>query len=196
MARRIRTHANPLAYPEPITREQWSEKLGTDKPLFVDMGCGKGDFAIESAKNNPNRNYVAIEVRTSMCEEVNKKIEEDKVSNVICVSGNASISLKQMFKEGEIKELYVNFPDPWLKEKHHKRRIIKDSVVEDLFDILADDGKIFLLTDVEEVYDDFYSRFIEKFEAIPYEEKQEKTYWQKWHENKGTQLHSSCFVKK
>ena len=193
--RRIRTHANPLAYPDPIPRASWTNVLGEDKPLYVDMGCGQGQFIIASAKKHPERNYVGIEVRQSMAEKVNERIQKEGLRNVICLAGNASISLRSLFKKGELKELYINFPDPWVKPRHHKRRMIKEPVVDDLAFVLADNGVISLLTDVQEIYDDFFAFLSARFVARRYLKQTEKTYWQDWHEQHGTKLFGSCFKK-
>lgn len=199
---RIRTHANPLACPDPLEREEWTSELQEGRPLNLDMGCGQGFFITELAQNNPEENYIGIEVRKVMSDKVNEKIKDtkkidkdEKIDNAICLSGNASISLKTLFKEKELKEIYINFPDPWMKPRYNKRRMIKEFVVGDLFTRLKDDGKIFLISDVKEVYDEFFELLKQKFKAVKYEEKKEKTYWQRWHENKGTEVYSSCFIK-
>lgn len=192
---RIRTHANPLSCPIPLKREEWTCKLEEGKELHLDMGCGQGFFLTEIAKNNPDKKYIGIEVRKVMCEKVNDKLKEEKVENAICLNGNASISLKTLFKKNELKEVYINFPDPWMKPRYNKRRIIKDFVVENLFEVLSEKGIIFLLTDVKEIYDEFYTLLAVKFKPIEYKEKKEKTYWQQWHENKGTTLYKCCFTK-
>ena len=193
---RIRTHANPLAYPDPLPREEWTGKLDADKPVYVDMGCGQGQFLIASAAKHPDRNYIGVEVRRAMCAKVNERIERAGLSNAVCIPGNASVSLTSLFHEGEVQELYINFPDPWVKPKHRKRRMIKDFVVEDLWTVMAEDGIVFLLTDVEEIYAEFAALLGERFVKYQYEEREEKSYWQSWHEEHGTPLFKSCFRKR
>lgn len=169
--------------------------MDEQKPLYVDLGCGQGQFIIQSAKKYPERNYLGIEVRKSMAEKVHEEIQKEGLPNVHCIRGNASISLRSLFKDKEVKEFYINFPDPWIKPKHTKRRIIRDYVVIDLHEVLADEGVIYLLSDVKEIYDDFYALLKAKFVAHPYEEKEEKSYWQDWHIKQGNPLYASCFKK-
>jgi tRNA (guanine-N7-)-methyltransferase len=196
MARRVRTHANPFSCFEPTLREAWTHVIGDTRPLCVDMGSGQGDFIIDSALAHPENNYVGIEVRRPMFEKVCEKIISLKLPHVVCVQGNASISLRTMFLQGEVHELYVHFPDPWFKPRHKKRRVITPDVVADLSYVLSTTGKIYVLTDVEEVFVDFCSLLGTAFKQVPYEAKSEKSYWEKWHEEKGTKLYGACFVLK
>lgn len=195
MARRIRTHTNPLSYPTPISREQWTSKLEEGKKLFVDMGCGEGDYIIDLSKQDSDSNFIGVEVRPSMVEKVDAKINEGKYENVICLQGNASISLRTMFKKGEVNELYINFPDPWFKEKHKKRRIIKETALDDMDYALSEDGIIMFMTDVEEVFDEFVDIFKLKFKEIEYVPKNIQSYWEKWNIKKGKDVHRAAFIK-
>lgn len=194
---RIRTHANPLSYPEPVSRNQWDGMLKTEQPyICLDMGCGQGDFIIASAQKYPEKYYVGIEVRKAMCNKVNEKIEKAGVTNAVCVQGNASISLKTMFVTGEVNEIVINFPDPWFKEKHKKRLMIQEQVVLDMKEVLTEQGIIYLQTDVEELFSIFKTELEKEFLAKPYPEGRVQSYWEKHHTEKGTMIHRSMFVKK
>lgn len=194
--RRVRTHANPLSYPDPIPREEWVSRIGKKRPLRVDMGCGKGDFLLSCAQSFPKVNFVGVEVRKPIVEMVNEKIAADGLPNAACICGNASISLRSLFLDGEVEELTINFPDPWLKPKHRKRRLITPATVDDLFTVLADGGVIYLLTDVKEIFDDFCTVLSTRFEQVPYRSREQKSYWQKYHQELGTVLFGACFVKR
>ncbi len=195
MARRIRTHTNPLSYPIPIDRDKWTSKLEVDKKLYVDMGCGEGEYIIDLSKQDLNSNFIGIEVRQSMAEKVNNKLTEGNYPNIVCLQGNASISLRTMFKEGEVNELFINFPDPWFKERHKKRRIIKETALDDMDYALSDDGKIMFMTDVEEVFDEFREIFKLKFKEVEYVPKDIQSYWEKWNIKNGKTVYRASFVK-
>ncbi len=211
--RRIRTHANPLSYPEPVKREQWDSILektaqqntgnraghkqySESQFICLDMGCGQGDFIITSAETYPEKTYVGVEVRKVMSEKVNEKIAEKGLKNVICVHGNASISLTSMFVAGEVNEIVINFPDPWFKEKHKKRLMIQEHVVHDMKEVLTEQGAVYLQTDVEEVYTLFKNALEKEFLAQDYPEGRIPSYWEKHHSEKGTTIYRKMFVKK
>lgn len=193
MTKRIRTHTNPLAFPEPIPRSNWTSKLKEGQPLIVDLGCGKCEFLIQNAKKYAENNYVGIEVRFLMTEEVNKRIKNLK--NIICLHGNASISLKSLFRENEVSEFYINFPDPWFKMKHKKRLILKEDVVDDLFFTLKKEGKIYLMSDVEVIFEEFCNLLKTKFKKVRAKKPEFESYWERWHNKKGKSIYRACFKK-
>jgi len=194
-----------MSFPIPITREAWTKYFeengeGTNKPLYVDLGTGKGDFLIDIAKNNPENNYLGLEVRILQNLQVQEKIlkentEGKKLTNCWSVQGNATISIKNMFKDKEVSAYFIQFPDPWLKKKHVKRRMVKDNNVEEMYDTLKDDGVVYLITDVEEVFIDFCEHLKTKFKQIPYHDIDEKSHWEKWRELNNETIYRACFVK-
>ncbi len=194
---RVRNHANPLSYPDPIKRDQWL-KLKTNQisSICLDMGCGQGEVMIASAKENPSILYIGIEVRIVMCQKVNDKIKENKLTNAICLQGNASISLSSLFEKEEVDEVIINFPDPWFKERYKKRFMIQEAVVTELYDILSSDGNLYFKTDLVEIYERFNKEFEKKFISKPFPENRLKSYWEKFHESRGKQINRILFVKK
>jgi len=195
MARRIRTHTNPLSYPWPIPRESWISLLTQEKPLHVDVGCGKGDFILDSAKAHPDRNYLGIEVRKAMSDEVNIKIKSSGLTNVCCVQGNATISFATMFNPEEVSAFYFQFPDPWPKERHKKRLVLQESALDGLYTALKNGGTIVLITDVKEVYDWFMPLLSSRFKEMDYPTDLLPSYWEKWHNEQETVLHKAAFIK-
>ena len=169
--------------------------LDESKPLYVDLGAGKGDFLLDSAKAHPENVYLGIEVRVVQNEEVQQQIEAEKLENCWCVQGNATISMKTMFKDKEVCAFFIQFPDPWLKNRNKKRRMITPVILDGLYDTLKDDGIIYLITDVQEVFDDFVNVLSAKFKQIEYKYIEEQSHWEKWHVKKGTTLYRACFVK-
>lgn len=200
MARRIRTHTNPLAYPIPIKREAWTVVLDEKRPLYVDLGSGKSDFILGMAKLYPSDNYLGIEARKSVCDDVQKLIKKEGLNsgldNCWCVQGNATISLKSMFLDREVSAYYIFFPDPWIKSKHIKRRMIVKEILDDLHDTLKDDGIIYLVSDVKEIFDAFSDILNSRFEKTQYLPLDVKSYWEKWHEQNGNTIYRLCFLKK
>ena len=101
---------------------KWQEKSG-GKPIFLEIGCGKGTFVCETAKRNPDKFFVAVEkVRDVMVMAMEKCVAAE-LKNVVFADIDAA-KLGEVFAEGELSGIYLNFSDPWPKKKHAKRRLL------------------------------------------------------------------------
>ncbi len=101
----------------------WVECFGNDKPIYIEIGMGKGRFIINNALKYPDINFIGIEKYPSVqIRAVQKLREMDDIPNLRLLSMNAEI-LPEIFEEGEIRKIYLNFSDPWQKERHAKRRL-------------------------------------------------------------------------
>lgn len=102
----------------------WNTVFGNDKPIRIEVGMGKGQFVIEMAKRNPDVNYIGIERYDSVLLRAIQKLEreEEKPENLrfLCIDAR---ELPEVFGKGEIDRIYLNFSDPWPKERHAKRRL-------------------------------------------------------------------------
>ena len=102
----------------------WKEIFGNDHPIRIEVGMGKGQFIIAMAKENPEINYIGIELYDSVLLRAIQKYEsmEDKPENLrfLCMNAN---ELPEVFMPGEIDRIYLNFSDPWPKDRHAKRRL-------------------------------------------------------------------------
>jgi tRNA (guanine-N7-)-methyltransferase len=196
--KRLRNHANPFSFREPITRDKWKQKLKQNKnskKIIVDLGCGNGEFIIENAQKFKTKNYIGIDLRESIIEKNIKKIQTMNLNNIIFLHGNANISITTLFKKNEIDQYHIHFPDPWFKEKHKKRRILTSKLIDELKTTLKDKGKIILITDIEEIYIDFNNLLLEKnkFKKTKYHFKYETTRWQ--NHKKNYKIFKSCYKK-
>lgn len=112
--------------PDPAEQKgKWREYFGednSDKKLFVEIGCGKGRFIVDSAKANPDGLYVAVEGFSSVIYRALEKIDKDQIANIACVK-EFVFDLGNWFEEDEIDGLFLNFSDPWPKKKNAKRRL-------------------------------------------------------------------------
>jgi len=126
---------------------QWSKDVfKNNQPLFVELGAGKSKFTVELAEKNPNHNYLAIEIKEERSLSGAKKAIAKSLNNIkfLCLSIK---HLPDIFKEGEIKGLYINFPDPWPKKRHIKRRTASADFLELYKNVLAPSGFLQLKTD-------------------------------------------------
>lgn len=117
--------------------------------LFVEIGCGKGRFIVETARQNPKELFLGIEIQGSAIVLAAEKHKDDKNLRFIFKKvGDA----REIFENGELDGLYLNFSDPWPKKKHAKRRLTSESFLRAYADIIAEGGSIALKTDNDGLY--------------------------------------------
>ncbi|MFD1066812.1 tRNA (guanosine(46)-N7)-methyltransferase TrmB [Oceanobacillus locisalsi] len=129
-----------------IHKGKWKEVFGNDNPVHVEIGSGKGQFISGMAKQYPHINFVGIEVAKSIIVSAVQKVDEAGVDNARLLNVDAT-DIRELFAENEIGEIYLNFSDPWPKNRHEKRRLTFKHFLEQYQDILTDKGEIVLKTD-------------------------------------------------
>ena len=125
-------------------------------PLHLDIGCASGDFLFELAIKNKNWNYLGIEIREKLVINANRRIKGNDIKNLYFSFGNASnifIDSEHKFLLDYTKSISFNFPDPWFKKKHFKRRVIQTELVNSLSNALQKGTLIYIKTDVTELYE-------------------------------------------
>jgi len=155
----MRQHVNPLSKdffeidPIPPLNEIFENpKL----PLHLDVGCASGDFLLELSLKNQNWNYLGIEIREKLVLNANLKLKNREKKNLYISFGNAN----NIFEDSKNKSIIdfitsisFNFPDPWFKKKHHKRRVIQPQLINCLSTSMKKGSLIFIKTDVRELFD-------------------------------------------
>lgn len=116
------------------------------QPLHVEIGTGKGQFITELAQQQPDVNFVGIELQTSIIVDVLKKILDNNIKNVQLINMNAN-DLENVFEENSIDHIYLNFSDPWPKNRHEKRRLTYKNYLTTYEKLLKEDGKLTFKTD-------------------------------------------------
>lgn len=127
---------------------RWREVFGNDNKISLELGCGKGKFIADIAKQNLNINFVAIDLKFEVLVYVKRKCEELSLTNVRILAFDINY-INEVFDKGEISDIYLNFSTPWPKAKHNKRRLTHPRILTKYFDIISDDSKIRLKTDHE-----------------------------------------------
>ena len=127
---------------------RWREVFGNDNKICLELGCGKGKFIADIAKQNPNINFVAIDLKFEVLVYVKRKCEELSLTNVRILAFDINY-INEMFDKGEISDIYLNFSTPWPKAKHNKRRLTHPRILTKYFDIIKKKKKIRLKTDHE-----------------------------------------------
>jgi len=162
--KRVRHHVNPLSFRRPVEIPDWTQVFAhPERPLEVDVGCMHGTFMLERARRVPEHNFVGLEIRVPLVEEVRGRIERDELANAHVVLCNANTSFSELFAPESVQRVYVHFPDPWFKTKHHKRRLVKPEFLDAVASRLTPDGELQFATD----YRDYAEEVLDLVEAHP-----------------------------
>lgn len=165
----------------------WNKVFQNDNDIDIEIGMGKGDFIIGMAKQNPNINYIGIEMYDSVIVRAVQKLEEEKIPNLRLIRMDAN-EIDKVFSK-EINTIYLNFSDPWPKKRHSKRRLTSHNFLAKYDSIFKGQKKIFQKTDnidlfafsieslstynytLKNVTLDLYNNMIEKNVATEYEKR-------------------------
>ncbi|MCR5208617.1 MAG: tRNA (guanosine(46)-N7)-methyltransferase TrmB [Lachnospiraceae bacterium] len=131
---------------------KWKEIFGNDNPIKLEIGMGKGRFIMDLAELNPDINYLGIEKYSTVLLRAIQKLEERQLPNVRFIRMDAEY-ICDCFEEGEIEGIYLNFSDPWPKDRHAKRRLESRQFLERYDHILAKGGRIEFKTDNRALFD-------------------------------------------
>lgn len=138
---------------EPVAQKGcWSILFGNSHPIHIEIGMGKGRFLMELAARNPEINYIGIEKYSSVLLRAIQKMEERELPNLRFIRMDAE-ELCEVFDRGEVAKIYLNFSDPWPKDRHAKRRLPSRQFLERYHQILAADGRVEFKTDNMELFD-------------------------------------------
>jgi len=136
---------NPKDY-----KGKWNSLFGNDNPIYIEIGMGKGQFIINNAKEYPDINFIGIEKYDSVVAKGLQKIDDDNLTNLIVVRGDA-LEIDEWFNK-EIDKIYLNFSDPWPKNRHHLRRLSSRVFLEKYDFIFKDTCNIEMRTDNRDLY--------------------------------------------
>lgn len=133
-------------------RGKWREVFGRQNPICLEIGVGKGKFIMELAAKNPEINYIGIEKYSSVLLRAVEKQRELELSNVVFVRMEAE-QIEEVFAPEEIDRIYLNFSDPWPKDRHAKRRLTSRQFLARYDKILKKDGALEFKTDNRQLFD-------------------------------------------
>ena len=144
-------------------RGVWKSVFGNDHPIHLELGCGKGRFVTQMATLHPDINFIALERVENIIVLAMEKVREAELPNVRFLTTEAKF-LPEIFAENEIDRIYLNFSDPWHKNRHAKRRLTSERFLPLYRTILRPGGSIWMKTDNRPLFD--YS--IQSFEENGY----------------------------
>ena len=155
----MRQHVNPLSQFFQLPLSLPSNKVLFEKsqyPIHLDIGSAKGEFLFELATKYSDWNFVGLEIReplVKLCEKKRKKLELNNLKFLFC---NVNVSLDEWLSEldhGQLKRVSIQFPDPWFKRKHFKRRVLKTNLLNSIAKSMSEDGEIFIQTDILKLFE-------------------------------------------
>ena len=138
--------ADPYMY-----KGSWNKYFNNDNPIYIEIGMGKGTFIIENAKRYKNINFIGIEKYDSVIVRAIQKSDELELNNLKIVRIDAR-KLEEVFLN-EVDLIYLNFSDPWPKDRHSKRRLTSSTFLNRYNSILAPEGHIEFKTDNRDLFD-------------------------------------------
>ena len=134
----------------------WREVFGNEHPVYIEIGMGKGQFLTSLALQNPDRNYIGIERYSSVLvravERLDQMKEKEQAPDNIRFICMDAAEITEVFEEGEVAGIYLNFSDPWPKKRHARRRLTSKEYFERYDRILAPQGRVEFKTDNQELF--------------------------------------------
>lgn len=131
---------------------KWAEVFQNDHPIHIEVGMGKGQFIIEMARRNPEVNYIGIEKYSSVLVRAVEKLEDFEQDNLRLIRMDAE-NIEEVFDKDEVDRIYLNFSDPWPKDRHAKRRLTSTRFLERYDNILTPEGRVMFKTDNKDLFD-------------------------------------------
>ena len=150
----MRQHVNPLSHFFQLPLSLPSKSIlfkNSDYPIHLDIGSAKGEFLIELAINYPNWNFLGLDIREQLVSSSEKKRKQMGLENLSFLYCNVNISLDEWLSDldrDQLKRVSIQFPDPWFKRKHLKRRVLKKSLLSSIASAMSHNGELFIQSDI------------------------------------------------
>ncbi|HCT90676.1 MAG TPA: tRNA (guanosine(46)-N7)-methyltransferase TrmB [Lachnospiraceae bacterium] len=132
-------------------RGRWRDRFGNGHPVWLEVGMGKGQFIMELARRYPEVNFIGVEMYSSVLIRAVQKREREEMENLLFLRIDAR-TLPECFAPGEVERIFLNFSDPWPKDRHAKRRLTSRQFLERYTKILERDGLVEFKTDNRDLY--------------------------------------------
>ena len=155
----MRQHVNPLSsnFNQIENIPALNDMFGdSELNLHLDIGCAAGEFLFDLALVNTSWNYLGIEIREKLVKNAKLKVLEREIKNLYFLFGNANNIVNDVQSEfifKNVKSISFNFPDPWFKKRHYKRRVIQPEFINNLSNLLQKEALIFIKTDVKDLFE-------------------------------------------
>lgn len=155
----VRQHVNPLSafFQTPRLLPPPADLfIDTRLPIHLDIGCARGRFLMGMARQRPDRNHLGIDIRRALVAAAENERQLLEITNLRYLFCNANVSLEDwlaLLAPGQLELVTVQFPDPWFKTRHHKRRVLQPALLQAISMNLQEGAQIFMQSDVRAVID-------------------------------------------
>ncbi len=139
-----------------------SELFGNKKRTALEVGVGEGDFLIEMSRREKDWNFIGIEIRGKRFRKAVKRSERDNLRNIKFLLMDAKVAIEDVFSSNSFDLVYINFPDPWPKERHRKHRLITPKFLARISNIMKPLAALEIASD----HEDYLSHILEVFQNI------------------------------
>lgn len=148
---RLAEHHRYLVEDPQAKKGNWREVFENENDIYAELGCGKGKFIMTLAEQNPDRNYIAIEGRGSIILRALEKAAREGLTNIVFIKEYIK-DVTEYFEENELSGIYLNFSDPWPKDRHAKRRLTHSRYLDGYRKVLKEGGCVEFKTDNVELF--------------------------------------------
>jgi tRNA (guanine-N7-)-methyltransferase len=197
----LKTLPNVLEFPENIKGRWHSDFFKNDNPIVLELACGKGDYTLAMSKLFPNKNFIGIDIKGARIWK-GAVIADDQLLSNVCFLRIYIEQLTDYFKKEEVSEIWITFPDPFIKKSKIRKRLTSERFLNMYNELLPENGKVHLKTDSALLYEftlesiraknvninmmsaDIYSGPAEKNELLKIQ-----TYYERMHLKEGRKIH-------
>lgn len=167
-------------------------------PIELEIGMGRAHFLFERAKIVPTHQIVGIEYKARFVTQALQKQQREQIDNITPIHGDAWEIVPRLFASESLDLIILNFPDPWWKRRHHKRRILNKAFLDILVSKLKQNGQFFFQTDVKELFEIYRELLKSKLREIPCEQNPlgAKSHREHKCEETGLAIYRICLIKK
>lgn len=154
---------------------KWNDSFKRKNPIYLELGCGKGTFMAVHASENKDINYMAIDIKDEVLVLAKRNIEagfkernREEIDNIKLMAQEIALIENMLGEEDEISRIYINFCNPWPKDRHKKRRLTHNRQLKNYKKFLKSDGEIYFKTDDDELFEESLEYFKEEGFELTY----------------------------
>jgi tRNA (guanine-N7-)-methyltransferase len=183
--------------PRPL---EWGVVFGSEGPVEIEIGSGKGTFLVEAAGARPDHRFLSIEWALPYAEHLADRVRRRGLENVRVARADAARFLAEHVPAGSVRVLHVYFPDPWPKKRHHKRRLLQPGFIEAAAEALEPGGELRFVSDHAEYFEEARSALAANPDlaeaSVLEEEMTDLTNYERKYRAEGRPIHRARFVKR
>lgn len=150
-----------------VMKGKWNEEFKNNNDIYLELGCGRGGFISQAALKYPNKNFVAVDLKDEVLIYALKKIQDEELENVRLTAMNI-MGISEVFEKGEVKRIFINFCNPWPKERHKKRRLTHTKFLEYYKQFIEKKTEIWFKTDDDELFEESLEYFKDSGFSLKY----------------------------